>query len=51
MVRDGRHLVKGGSVQITVKQLQQRVGIKPRIADCLDGLNLLSEMHQSEYAY
>lgn len=49
MVRDGRHLVKGGSVQITVKQLQQRVGIKPRIADCLDGLNLLSEMHQSEY--
>lgn len=48
-VRDGRQLIKGGSVQITVKQLQQRVGIKPRIADCLDGLNLLSEMHRSEY--
>ncbi|CAN4118857.1 unnamed protein product [Withania somnifera] len=38
-----------GSVQITVKQLQQRVGIKPCIADCLDGLSLLAEMHQSEY--
>ncbi|KAM3205433.1 putative protein isoform X4 [Capsicum annuum] len=49
LVRDGRQLIKGGSVQITVKQLQQRIGIKPCIADCLDGLNLLSEMHQSEY--
>ncbi|XP_059278810.1 uncharacterized protein At5g43822 isoform X2 [Lycium ferocissimum] len=49
MVRDGRQLIKGGSVQISVKQLQQRVGIKPSIADCLDGLKLLKEMHQSEY--
>ncbi|XP_009618641.1 uncharacterized protein At5g43822-like [Nicotiana tomentosiformis] len=48
MVRDGRQLVKGGSTQVTVKQLQQRVGIKPSIADCLDGLKLLCEMHQSE---
>ncbi|XP_070028534.1 uncharacterized protein At5g43822-like [Nicotiana sylvestris] len=49
MVRDGRQLVKGGSTQVTVKQLQQHVGIKPSIADCLDGLKLLCEMHQSEY--
>ncbi|OIT21057.1 PREDICTED: uncharacterized protein At5g43822-like [Nicotiana attenuata] len=49
MVRDGRQLVKGGSTQVTVKQLQQRVGVKPSIADCLDGLKLLCEMHQSEY--
>ncbi|OIT03938.1 PREDICTED: uncharacterized protein At5g43822-like [Nicotiana attenuata] len=49
MVRDGRQLVKGGSTQVTVKQLQQRIGIKPSIADCLDGLKLLCEMHQSEY--
>ncbi|XP_075113470.1 uncharacterized protein At5g43822-like isoform X2 [Nicotiana tabacum] len=49
MVRDGRQLVKGGYTQVTVKQLQQRVGVKPSIADCLDGLKLLCEMHQSEY--
>ncbi|XP_016470363.1 uncharacterized protein At5g43822 [Nicotiana tabacum] len=49
MVRDGRQLIKGGSTQVTVKQLQQRVGVKPSIADCLDGLKLLCEMHQSEY--
>nr|GMD53670.1 uncharacterized protein At5g43822-like [Ipomoea batatas] len=29
--------------------LQQRIGIKPSLADCLDGLTILSEMHQSEY--
>ncbi|XP_075113465.1 uncharacterized protein At5g43822-like isoform X1 [Nicotiana tabacum] len=48
MVRDGRQLVKGGYTQVTVKQLQQRVGVKPSIADCLDGLKLLCEMHQSD---
>lgn len=50
MVRDGRQLIKGGSVQKNLKQLQQHVGMKPSIADCLDGLQLLYEMHQSEYA-
>ncbi|KAK3010637.1 hypothetical protein RJ639_012340 [Escallonia herrerae] len=50
MVRDGRQVVKGGSsVQPTIKQLQQRVGMKPSLADCLEGLRLLHEMHQSEY--
>ncbi|KAK2657199.1 hypothetical protein Ddye_010251 [Dipteronia dyeriana] len=47
--RDGRQLVKGGSNQLTVKQLHQRIGVKPRLADCIDGLMLLSDMHNSEY--
>ncbi|ONI05469.1 hypothetical protein PRUPE_5G009200 [Prunus persica] len=47
--RDGRQMVKGGgSNQLTVKQLQQRVGVKPRLADCLDGLMLLQDMHCSD---
>ena len=49
IVRDGRQLVKGGSVKLIMKQLQQRIGVKPSLADCLDGLSLLHEMHQSEY--
>ncbi|XP_071924177.1 uncharacterized protein At5g43822 isoform X2 [Coffea arabica] len=49
VVRDGRQLVKGGSAVTTAKQLQQRVGVKPSLADCLEGLRLLSEMHHSEY--
>lgn len=49
IVRDGRHQVKCGSTRPTMKQLQQRVGIKPSLADCLDGLSILCEMHQSEY--
>ncbi|XP_009355348.1 uncharacterized protein At5g43822 isoform X1 [Pyrus x bretschneideri] len=48
--RDGRQMVKGGgSSQLSVKQLQQRVGVKPSLADCLDGLMLLQDMHCSEY--
>ncbi|XP_028073494.1 uncharacterized protein At5g43822-like [Camellia sinensis] len=46
---DGRQLVKAGSIQAAPKQLQQRIGIKPSLADCLDGLSLIYEMHQSEY--
>ncbi|KAI3465460.1 hypothetical protein Pfo_022123 [Paulownia fortunei] len=49
IVRDSRQLAKVGSAQPTAKQLKQRVGIKPTLADCLDGLRLLEEMHQSEY--
>ena len=49
IVRDGRQLVKGGSVKLNMKQLQQRIGVKPSLVDCLDGLSLLHEMHQSEY--
>ncbi|KAL5733389.1 hypothetical protein ACOSQ2_033081 [Xanthoceras sorbifolium] len=47
--RDGRQLVHGGSNQLTVKQLQQRIGVKPCLADCIDGLMLLHDMHNSEY--
>ncbi|KAM1093057.1 hypothetical protein ACFX2I_020181 [Malus domestica] len=48
--RDGRQMVKGGaSGQLSVKQLQQRIGVKPSLADCLDGLMLLQDMHCSEY--
>ncbi|CAN6720027.1 unnamed protein product [Malus baccata var. baccata] len=48
--RDGRQMAKGGgSSQLSVKQLQQRVGVKPSLADCLDGLMLLQDMHCSEY--
>ncbi|KAH6814998.1 Pentatricopeptide repeat superfamily protein [Perilla frutescens var. frutescens] len=48
-VRDSKQLVKVGSAQLTAKQLKQRVGVKPTLADCLEGLRLLEEMHQSEY--
>ncbi|XP_065847300.1 uncharacterized protein At5g43822 isoform X2 [Euphorbia lathyris] len=47
--RDARQLVSGGSSRLTTKQLQQRVGIKPCLADCLDGLTILHDMHHSEY--
>ncbi|PIN05260.1 hypothetical protein CDL12_22200 [Handroanthus impetiginosus] len=49
IVRDGRQLVKMGSGQLTRKQLNQRIGIKPTLAYCLDALRELEEMHQSEY--
>ncbi|XP_040373175.1 uncharacterized protein At5g43822 isoform X2 [Rosa chinensis] len=48
--RDGRHMIKGGSSQLSTKQLQQRVGVKPTLADCLDGLMLLQDMHCSEWS-
>ncbi|XP_038888522.1 uncharacterized protein At5g43822 isoform X2 [Benincasa hispida] len=46
--RDGKQLVKGGSNQPSMKQLQQRVGLKPSLEDCLNGLMLLCNMHRSE---
>ncbi|KAL5559526.1 hypothetical protein UlMin_035737 [Ulmus minor] len=46
--RDGKQMIKGGS-NMTKKQLQLRVGLKPSVAYCLDGLLLLYQMHQSEY--
>lgn len=49
ILRDGKQLVKGGSMQPTMKQMQLQVGVKPCLADCLDGLRLLYEMHRSEY--
>ncbi|KAJ9545950.1 hypothetical protein OSB04_025657 [Centaurea solstitialis] len=47
--RDAKQQVKGGSVQPSVKQLHQRIGVKPSIMDCLEGLRLLHEMYHSEY--
>lgn len=46
--RDGKQLIKGGSNQPSTKQLQQRVGLKPSLEDCLKGLRLLCDMHRSE---
>lgn len=48
-LRDAKQQAKGGSVQPSVKQLHHRIGIKPSIMDCLEGLRLLHEMYQSEY--
>ena len=50
--RDGKQMIKGGggSSQLSIKQLQQRVGVRPSLADCVDGLMLLQDMHCSEYA-
>ncbi|GLU20260.1 hypothetical protein SLE2022_364700 [Rubroshorea leprosula] len=47
--RQGKQLVKGGSNQPTKKQLELKIGVKPSLAGCLDGLVLLHEMHHSEY--
>ncbi|CAH9106598.1 unnamed protein product [Cuscuta europaea] len=49
IVRDCREHVKSGLGQRTMKQLQKRIGINPSLADCLDGLSILCEMHRSEY--
>ncbi|KAF8394542.1 hypothetical protein HHK36_020753 [Tetracentron sinense] len=49
ILRDGRQLVKGGSMVPTVEQMELKVGIKPSLADCLERLTVLHEMHHSEY--
>ncbi|GMI98659.1 OPENER [Hibiscus trionum] len=46
---DGKQLVKGSSNQMNKKQLQHRIGVKPTLANCIDGLVLLHEMHLAEY--
>ncbi|CAN0924268.1 Uncharacterized protein At5g43822 [Linum grandiflorum] len=48
MHRDGKQLVNQGSAS-SKKQLRQRIGVKPSLEDCLDGLMRLHDMHQSEY--
>ncbi|CAI9301341.1 unnamed protein product [Lactuca saligna] len=48
-VGDAKQQVKGGSVQLSMKQLHHRIGVKPSISDCLEGLRILHEMYQSEY--
>ncbi|PAN48384.1 hypothetical protein PAHAL_9G379000 [Panicum hallii] len=46
---DTNQMVRGGSA-LTEKQMQLQVGILPTIAECLDGLQTLCEMHQAEFA-
>lgn len=48
-LRDTNQMVRGGSA-LTAKQMQLQVGILPTIADCLNGLRTLCDMHQAEYA-
>ncbi|XP_058098144.1 uncharacterized protein At5g43822-like isoform X2 [Magnolia sinica] len=48
-VRDGKQLLKGGSMRPTMHQMQLRVGIRPSLADCVDGLRSLYDMHLAEY--
>ncbi|KAF9614155.1 hypothetical protein IFM89_015625 [Coptis chinensis] len=43
--RDGRHLANGSSKKVN----ELRIGIRPSIADCIEGLKVVYEMHQSEY--
>ncbi|KAI7739027.1 hypothetical protein M8C21_030560, partial [Ambrosia artemisiifolia] len=43
--RDAKQQLKGGSIQFSTKQLNYRIGVKPSIADCLEGLRLLHEMY------
>ena len=47
VLHDANQMVRGG-LALTVKQLQLQVGILPTIADCLGGLQTLSDMHQAE---
>ncbi|XP_073134141.1 uncharacterized protein At5g43822-like [Henckelia pumila] len=49
IVHESGQLAGTGSSQPTAKQLRQRIGIKPCLENCLDGLWLLEEMYQSEY--
>nr|CAB3495215.1 unnamed protein product [Digitaria exilis] len=46
-LRDTTQMVRGGSA-LTAKQMQLQVGLLPTIAECLDGLRILCEMHQAE---
>ncbi|KAF8689400.1 hypothetical protein HU200_041944 [Digitaria exilis] len=48
-LRDTTQMVRGGSA-LTAKQMQLQVGLLPTIAECLDGLRILCEMHQAEFA-
>jgi hypothetical protein len=47
--RDGQQLLKAEK-HATPKQLEQRVGPRPSLQDCLDGLHSLYQMHHDEYS-
>ncbi|KAH7682341.1 Casein Kinase 2 substrate protein [Dioscorea alata] len=44
---DGNQLLRGGSIPTAQKQL--KIGIWPSLEECVDGLQTIHEMHQSEY--
>ncbi|KAB2011932.1 hypothetical protein ERO13_D09G047201v2 [Gossypium hirsutum] len=46
---DGKQLAKGSSNQMNKKQLQHRIGVKPTLTNCIDGLVLLHEIYHDEY--
>ncbi|EOA14622.1 hypothetical protein CARUB_v10027881mg [Capsella rubella] len=43
--RDGLHLLE---VESSKRRVKERIGVKPCIADCLEGLSILFDMHQSD---
>ncbi|XP_020221223.1 uncharacterized protein At5g43822 isoform X3 [Cajanus cajan] len=45
---DSRQLVKGSYSHLTMKQLQQQVGIKPTLIYCLDSLIFIHEIYNSD---
>ncbi|KAL2643966.1 hypothetical protein R1flu_011553 [Riccia fluitans] len=47
--RDGCQLLKAEKPQPTPQQLQQRVGPRPSLHDCVEGLRSLYQMHYDEY--
>ncbi|PIA46704.1 hypothetical protein AQUCO_01500323v1 [Aquilegia coerulea] len=51
ILRDGKHLANGASRPLTEIQKQQRIGIQPSIADCIEGLEKIYGMHHSEYHF
>ncbi|KAK5802878.1 uncharacterized protein At5g43822 isoform X3 [Gossypium arboreum] len=46
---DGKQLAKGSFNQMNKKQLQHRIGVKPTLTNCIDGLVLLHEIYHDEY--
>ncbi|BBM98706.1 hypothetical protein MPTK1_1g15600 [Marchantia polymorpha subsp. ruderalis] len=47
--RDGCQLLKAERQQPTASQMQQRVGPRPSLQDCVNGLHTLYQMHFDEY--
>ncbi|KAJ7543235.1 hypothetical protein O6H91_09G030300 [Diphasiastrum complanatum] len=46
---DGCNLLRAERPQPTLQQAQQRIGSRPSLNDCLDGLKALYTMHHDEY--
>lgn len=46
--RDGQQLLRAEKQQATPQQLRRRVGARPSLQDCIDGLHSLYQMHSDE---